>query len=201
MSIGRNFDQRSKNIDGLFDMLTEVQKKNGIEPTMTEALFDPVTKERINVFKRKKLEASGVDLSKYGEGNTKCKSCNKCEEKKMSNIERGVFVYNEDDLVDEEEGGIYVCEYCTHIGYDNAYRPEVCDMCDSCEECMDYINGECDGCEYSATFNSGRSYGELSTDTKITLNTEDESLIEEVKEDIPDYEVKKPVGGFTIMNY
>ena len=97
--IGKNLNLKGKNIDYLIDMLVETQKENGVEPTMHEALYDPDTNERINRFKRKKLEAQGVDLSKYG-----LKTKEKKSKSEISNIERGVFVYSEDDLFDETEG-------------------------------------------------------------------------------------------------
>ena len=199
--IGKSFDSRSKNIDTLIDMIIGVQKENGVEVTMREALFDPITKERINKFKRDKLEKNGVDLSKYSKDNSKCSSCGKCGERTISNIERGVFVYNEDDLIDDSDEE-YICEYCTKIGYDNAYRPDMCDTCDDCEECTEYMAGECDGCKYSSLYNGGSSYSEINNGkTDYTMNSEDELLIDEIEDGGPDYEVKKPDGGFTVMNY
>ena len=200
MSIGR--DMKTKDIDSLVDMLVNVQTENGIKPTMQEALFDPNTKERINIFKRKKLEAQGVDLSKYGENTPTCNgSCNKCSksDKHMSNLERGVFVYNEDDLIDEEEGN-YVCEYCTKIGYDGSYKPDICDTCDDCEGCTEYIGNECDGCAYSAIYNGGMSYGQSTQDTSL-IESEDQILLDEITEGGPDYEKKFSNGKFTILKF
>lgn len=201
MNFGKRLDTRSNNIDEYIDMMNNVKRENGIEPTMREALFDPVTKRRINKFERTRLELAGVDLSEYGNSSCSgnCKNC-KGHDKHMSNIERGVFVYNEDDLVDESDE-LYVCEYCTMIGYDGKYKPEVCDTCTSCEECTEYMNGECDGCGYSPLFNGGSSYGELTNGVENTMCHEDETLFEELEEDEPDYEVRYPDGGFTIMNY
>lgn len=200
--IGSNFDTKSKNIDNLIDMLIDVQKENGIEPTMREALFDPVTKERVNRFKRKRLEKAGVDLTEYGETPSKCSGCNKgCKdgENHISNIERGVFVYNENDLIDEEEGD-YVCEFCTKIGHKAQYQPDICDTCDDCEGCTDYASGSCDGCGYSVTYNGGYSYGQTSN-VSTELKSEDSLLLEDISNGGPDYDVEKPDGGFTIMNY
>lgn len=197
--IGNSLDSRSKDIDNLIDMMVNAQKENGIKVTMTEALFDPNTKERINIFRRRKLEKEGVDLTKYGAVEKSCNKCNKCGEKNISNIERGIFVYNEDDLIDEEEGE-YVCEYCTKIGYDSSYKPDICDTCDDCEGCTEYINGECDGCQYSLTYNGGSSYGQISSE-EIVIKSEDEILFDEIENGGPDYEVEFPDGGFTIMNF
>lgn len=197
--IGKTFDTKSKNIDNLVDMMVSVQRENGIEPTMKEALFDPITKERINVFKRKKLEEKGVDLSEYGESvtnNTKCDKC-KSKDKHVSNIERGVFVYSEDDLVDEEDG-IYVCEFCSKIGYQGNYKPDICDTCDDCIGCSDYMNGSCDGCEYSVTYNNGNAYGQGGTGTEVDAG--DSITFDEINND-PNYEVEKPTRKFTIMDY
>lgn len=201
--IGKNFDNRYSNIDKMIDMLIEVQKENGETPTMREALFDPVTKERINVFKREKLEKEGVDLSKYGNNDSvvnSCKGCNKCE-KGISNIARGVFVYSADDLEDDDDSeGEYICEYCTKIGYDGAYKPDICDTCDDCDGCAEYLSDTCDGCKYSVLYNGGSSYGETS-DEDIQMNIEDSTLLKDVEEGGPEYEVEYPDGGFTIMDY
>lgn len=201
--IGKEFDTRSKNIDTFMDMISSAQRDNGIKPTMQEALFDPVTKRRINVFERARLEKEGVDLSKYGNSKKSgCSGCHKCDkgEKPMSNIERGVFVYNEDDLIDESDD-MYICEYCTKIGYDNAYKPDICDVCDDCEGCTEYLSGECDGCGYSTTYNGGCSYGESNVEAEYQMNSEDSQLIDEIEDGGPDYEVMIPDGKFTIMNY
>lgn len=201
--ISNKFDSRSKNIDTYIDMIRNAQRDSGITPTMQEALYDPVTKRRINIFERERLEEKGVDLTKYGNARSSgCTGCNKCKdgERKISNIERGIFVYNEDDLVDESDE-LYVCEYCTKIGYDSSYKPDVCDTCDDCEGCTEYISGECDGCGYSATYNGGCSYGEINSDNDYQMNTEDSQLINEIEDGGPDYEVKIPTGGFSIMNY
>ena len=197
--MGGLFDSKFKNIDEAIDLLVSAQKENGITPTMREALFDPITKERVNKFKRAKLEKEGKDLSEY-HTNT-CGGCNKCNKNNISNIERGIFVYSEDDLIDESDEG-YICEYCTKIGYDNKYRPEVCDTCDDCEGCVEYTSGECDGCHYSNLYNGGMSYGESTNQDMTTrLNSEDSSLIDEIENGGPDYEVHYPMGRFTILNY
>lgn len=192
--IGRNLSQ-SNNIDDMIDLLIKVQKENGIEPTIQEALFDPNTKEKISKFRRRKLEESGVDLSDYGL-NTKCKEC---EKKRESNIARGIFVFNEDDLYDEEDGN-YVCEYCTKISYDGSYRPDVCDTCTECESCTEFKSEECDGCQYSTLYNGGSSYGQVS-DEEYHMNDEDIELFNELEEDVPDYEKELPDGSFSIMRY
>lgn len=202
--ISKQFDSRLINIDNYIDMMKNAQEANGVTPTMREALYDPVSKHKINMFERARLEKDGVDLTKYGNSNkVGCSgNCNKCQqgEKKVSNIERGVFVYNEDDLVDETDE-TYICEYCTKIGYDSSYKPDICDTCDDCEGCTEYLSGECDGCGYSATYNGGCSYGEVSNDSDYKMNSEDSQLIEEIEDGGPDYEVKIPDGGFSIMNY
>lgn len=201
MAISKAFDSRNQNIDNMIDALISIQKEHGIQPSMREALFDPNTKERINRFQRAKLEKEGVDLSKYNlHCNGNCSSCKK-EDTHTSNIERGVFVYSENDLVDEEDGD-YVCEFCTKIGYDGKYRPEVCDTCDDCDGCTDAIAGECDGCRYSAYYNGGITYG-VSTqqDENQFLSPEDSQIIEDLREEKPEEQIRYPDGGFSIMDY
>lgn len=201
MSLIHDMDSREKNIDKAIDMLVAVQKENGVDSHMRKVLFDPVTKARINRFHRERLEKDGVDLKPYGlEG---CKGCNSgCAKEKVSNISRGVFVYSEDDLLDDDDSDeLYICEYCTKIGYDGAYKPECCDICDSCEECREYRENECDGCGYSRTYN-GTSYGLTSEQSVIdTLNTEDTMIYDELDRDIPDEKIHLPDRKFSIMNY
>lgn len=202
MSITTEFSPRSKNVDEICDMIISAQQENGVQSHMRKAIYDPVTNERINKFKRAKLESKGVDLSNYtGCQCTGCsKDCDGKDKKPLSNIERGVFVYNEEDLEDDSDEG-YICEYCTKIKFDNRYLPEVCDICDDCETCMEYRNGQCDGCEYSQIYN-GMSYssasGESSSDN---MKPEDVALFEEINSGVPDYEVHYPTGKFTIMKY
>lgn len=202
MSMIKDLDAKEKNVDRAIDMLLAVQKENGIETNMRKALFDPTTNARINRFQRARLEQDGVDMKPYGVGD--CNGCNKCEKEKISNIKRGVFVYSEDDLCyddDDEPEGPYVCEYCTDVGYDGAYKPECCDICDSCETCREYINGECDGCGYSRTFN-GTSYGFVSEQTVTdTMSTEDSMIYNELDQDIPDETIHLPDRKFSIMDY
>lgn len=190
--ISRNLSQ-GNNIDDMIDLLIKVQKENGVEPTIQEALFDPNTKEKLSKFRRRKLEEAGVDLSDYGLDN----KCNGCDKKRESNIARGIFVFNEDDLYDEEDGG-YVCEYCTKISYDGSYRPDVCDTCTECESCTEFRSEECDGCQYSTLYNGGSSYGQIS-DEEYHMNDEDIELFNELEEDIPDYEKELPDGSFSIV--
>lgn len=201
MSLVKDLDAREKNIDKAIDMLIAVQKENGVEVNMRKALFDPTTKARINQFQRARLEQDGVDLAPYGLDN--CSGCNGgCKKETISNIKRGVFVYGEEDLIDDDDSEEpYVCEYCTKIGYDGAYKPECCDICDSCEDCREYRNNECDGCGYSRTFN-GTSYGVSGEQTVLdTMSREDTMIFDELDMDIPDEKIHLPDRKFSIMNY
>jgi len=196
MAISKAFEARSKDVDAVIDTLLEAQRENGIETHMRKALFDSKTKERINKFRRARLEAKGVDLSEYGAGDrSKCANC----EKHLSNIERGIFVYNDEDLIDDSDEP-YVCEYCVKVGFDSKYKPEECDVCEDCESCRDRINGLCDGCEYSITFN-GTTYGSLDdADVDVTIREEDQRVFDEI-DGGPDYNVHYGSGHFTIMNF
>lgn len=192
------FSSKEKDVDAVIDSLLEVQAENGVKSNMRKALFDPVTNERINKFKRAHLESKGVDLSNYGDIN--CSRCGKCKDKPISNIERGVFVYSEDDLIDDSDEE-YICEYCVKIGFDNAYRPEECDCCDACEGCREYQNGECDGCGYSILYN-GVPYSQVvGVGSSDSSPSQDADVYEEINSDVGDYDVHLPSGRFTIMNY
>ena len=193
--ISNAFETRKNDVDAVIDTLIKAQQDSGIETHMRKALFDPKTNERINKFQRARLEAKGVDLSDYPGNESKCKKC----EKHLSNIERGVFVYNDEDLIDGSDEP-YICEYCTKISFYNRYKPEECDVCEDCESCREHMNGECDGCEYSITFN-GTTYGSLDdADVDVTMKEEDQRVFEEIDSG-PDYTTHYGSGHFTIMNF
>ncbi|MCM1220944.1 MAG: hypothetical protein NC548_41305 [Lachnospiraceae bacterium] len=200
MALTKDLDEKEKNIDRAIDMLLAVQKENGVESGMQKALFDPTTNARINKFLRARLEQDGVDLKPYGVET--CGGCKGCQKKELSNIKRGVFVFDEEDLYDDEESEEpYVCEYCNKIGYDNAYKPELCDICDDCADCREYVAGECDGCGYSRTYN-GTSYGLTTEQTVVdTMNPEDSKIYNELDEQIPDEVIHRPSRKFSIMDY
>lgn len=164
---------------------------------MRKALFDPNTNRRINKFERARLEQRGVDLTPY---DSERSGCGTCPKKNISNIMRGIFVYSEEDLYDDDDSTPYVCEHCRAIGFDSKYKPEECDVCTECEDCSDYTNGECDGCGYSTLYNGGMTYGEASGEGQQDLIlSEDVSYIKQINEF--DDRPHKPDGGFSIMNY
>ncbi len=196
MSFVKQLDLRQRNIDLVIDTLVKTQEENGIHSNMTKVLFDPNSGQRINKFQRKRLEEKGVDLSRYK--GSDCSKCNKCDSKK-SNIERGVFVYGEDDLIDDDDDSRYICEFCTNIGFDGKYRPEECDMCEECEACNDYIHGECDGCGYSVLYN-GQPYGSLDdSDVDTDSINERQRLLDELEQN--DSMIHYPSGGFSVMKF
>lgn len=190
------------NIDEYMDALIDAQRNHGIKPTMVEAMFDPSTGRRINKFERARLEKSGVDLSNYVNGKSSCSgNCNKCNEKQLSNIERGVFVLTRNDLPYEEDDQPYICDYCLEIGYDGKYQPDKCDFCNQCDDCVDSMNGKCMGCMYSTFYNNGLTYAEVNEDVETSYNAEDELLVNDISENAPEYEIRKPLSGFTVMDY
>lgn len=152
------FTSRFNNIDAMIDILNEEKRKNGVKTTMERVMFHPNTNERMNRFQKKIYEKNPLNQKLVN-----LKKEEEPSEKPISNIERGVFVYDQNDIIDEDSSLPYVCEYCTQIDYTNRYRPDICDLCDSCETCNYYTNNECDGCEYSVTFN-GCTYSEATGD-------------------------------------
>ena len=178
-------------------MISDVQKENGEDNDMREALYDPHTMERINKFKRRKLELEGVDLTEYG-SDPISKSKDK-EDGEKSNIARGIFVFNEADLIDEEDGE-YICEHCFKTGSGCIYKPDICDLCHECDSCSEAMSGTCDGCAYSTFYNGGMSYGQASN-MEIQLTSEDTSLFDDITDGGPDYKKEKPTGHFTILDY
>ena len=198
--IGKHgFSRQSEtdNIDKVIDMIIDVQKENGIKTNMREALYDPKTMERINKFKRRRLEQEGIDLTEYGSDPVQNNSSVSNEHK--SNIERGVFVFNEADLIDEEEGE-YICENCFRIGSACIYKPDICDLCQECYGCSEAINGTCDGCSFSTCYNGGLSYGQA-TNMEVEMSPEETLLFDDIIDGEPDYEKEKPTGHFTVLDY
>lgn len=205
MAISKIESVRTDNIDNMLDSLIQIQKENGVESKLREAIFDPKTNQRVNVYRRKELERKGVDTSDYINSpvtkESKCKKCPKAIEKGISNIARGIFVYNESDLI-EDSGEMYICEYCTDIGRDNKYRPDKCDTCTSCIECNEYIGNTCDGCGYSTLYNEGSTYGELTNQNNDDfMKDEDRKLFVDIESDKPEFKRFEPTGGFTINDY
>lgn len=77
-------------------------------------------------------------------------NCTKCEKKcnynKFDFAMHGLF--EDESSVEEDDSEVYICEFCTALGYGKKYKPDLCDNCIQCESCSQYLD-ECSGCGYS----------------------------------------------------
>lgn len=140
------------NIDKLIDAFNSAQEAEGIKKTFAED------------------ENVGKSVSKRSDNNIQLPE----QTKKKGGWFCGVFMTEDDDFDDDDENGIYVCEYCDKLGYHQKYRPEICDSCRACDTCNQYEIGDCSGCSYSI-YRDGEYYrdkiseSELMSDKDIEL--------------------------------
>lgn len=135
-----DFNNNFTNIDTLLEAITKMQELEGIEPTFKESEY----------YKTKK----DPDKDEKSKCSHNCKACNaKCSNRDENIKERngGRFLqpFSTFEVEDDNDGEVYVCEYCDVPGYSRRYKPETCDSCTICESCNEYVNDECSGCEYS----------------------------------------------------
>lgn len=203
------------NIDALLDVYVETQKANGMDPKMEECEFDidvdgKITKIPITEKEDKKKESSCSGNCKDGG----CSHCHPKEDNSKKGTDTPWYMQNrlglfedamspelEDQLDDEDS--VYVCEYCTDIGYKKDYKSYLCDTCNVCESCAEFENEECSGCTYSI-YRTGRLYSaELADNGEEVLPEEDERMVlKDIKDGIQtDFDMRSPDLSFTILDY
>lgn len=182
---GKEIDltQTSINIDALLDVYVQTQKEAGKDPELEErnlVIDDSGNLVRSNKPKEEQKEKKSVGLGSF-------------------------YDLMSDELMDEEDEGPYVCEYCSDIGYRKEYKPHICDTCDTCGVCTEYQQDECSGCEYSI-YRTGRLYGEelRSHGVEVQLEEEEQNIIRTIQSrsyDNKDDELLTPSLSFTVMDY
>lgn len=175
-------------IDKVIDTYLIVQKEHG--------------NEKIVELKEKDFE----DIIGNNNGTCDSKKCSTCkshcksnqhedsseaQENKVTNLMAGKFVD------DEDEDDLYVCEYCTAIGYSEKYQSDLCDDCTCCETCSEYIDGDCDGCSYSVFRDGEYYYTKLGIEQ--LLCAEDLDIINSIGEEKVLQRFNP--SSFTVLNY
>ena len=144
------------NIDKMIEIFNETQVSVGQQPT----------------FARKDDAPSNIKIEKK-EQPKQC-NCSKCDKECHKNNDPITLtnppklhefeVDDEDPFGDDDD--VYTCDFCSALGYDNAYTPEVCNSCRKCESCEQYATGECEGCGYSV-YVDGKYYSEKIPESEL----------------------------------
>lgn len=146
------------NIDTLLDVLCKTQENLG-EPLIFKEVSGRVEK-----------------LSKSNNDNDS--EVNGCP-KRQSALKAGDFSMTmRMGMVDDDDDGIYVCDYCQVLGYSKKYKPEICDSCKVCESCAEYDDDECSGCSYSI-YRDGTFYRDKLSDEDL-FSQEDLKIINSI---------------------
>lgn len=185
----RNYDVTADgiNIDSMLDVYVNAQKEAGMDPGLEECEFEISNKG--DIIRKKPI----VDKEDEPEQKKCPGSCNKCgKDSKEKDDDKGFempwYFKNklglfEDSMSSEietndEDDEVYVCEYCSDIGYKKEYKPYLCDTCNVCETCPEYSSEECSGCEYSV-YRTGRTYAQELSDRgeDVPLDDDEQTLI------------------------
>ncbi len=177
-----DFSQSFVNIDTLCTVYSKTQELMGKTPTFKEN----GSKKGEEQPEQKKQTVVKTDAG--------CEGCHKeCANKKIDLSLHGLFGNTSEELSDEEE--IYICEFCTSLGYGNRYKPDVCDNCNTCESCREYMDEECSGCSYSR-WRDGKYYRDKLDDTDL-FSEQDLEVFESIKLDTKGGE-RMERGHFTL---
>ena len=201
------------NIDALLDVFVETQKANGMDPMMEECEFDIDNDGKITKVQTKKEDKKE---SAHCSGNCDGGCSHHCHPEKKSSEDGGIpwYMQNrlglfedsmspelEDQLEDDDD--IYVCEYCSDIGYKKEYKSYLCDTCNVCETCPEFENEECSGCTFSM-YRTGRPYSaELaSRGEEVALEDDERLVLKDIRDGVQsDTERREPDLSFTILDY
>lgn len=161
--IHQDYTQSTINIDTICDVLTTTQHNAGVTPTLEIAYLNETTGEKFRRFQRRSPEDEEAYEQAKASGNRpsflpdeeenepvkkKSHSQESGKGKRLSRFKTGTF----DVIVEgeDEEDDLYVCEYCSALGYRRKYIPTICDSCDKClDGCRQYRDGSCEGCSFS----------------------------------------------------
>lgn len=165
----RDLSEHWYNIDTIFDAIVEEESLRGKEPSLELAVFDVDTGEKYRRFqKRSEEEEERYQLSK---GTTERKS----ETTPISESGKAEW----DAAHKKEEEQIYLCEWCSKLGYQKKYNPELCDTCDICASCNEFEHYECSGCSYSR-YRTGKPYSEMVSIDNL-LSEEDQKVFSAIR--------------------
>lgn len=189
------------NIDDLLDVYKDALNEAGVETGLVESNLDVDSKG--NVYK----VSTTKDESKKG-----CSKCGKCdtEAKKQSgdiyhsNYTSGLGKFSDfmSPELEEDDDGIYVCEYCTELGYKKEYTPYLCDECVACETCSELESGDCSGCTFSS-YRTGRLYSEelRNNGQEVPLDEENVELMLKFDTEVYDNVRRTPSESFSVLDH
>lgn len=181
----KDFSQSFFNIDMVANMFVETQKTLGQTPIFKES-------ERSLAMKTHPLETTNVKYKPKEKVDENCDSCVKsCSKHRFLST----FDESDDEFISDDDE-LYLCEYCSSLGYNKKYMPETCDTCTKCECCAEYEDGDCDGCGYSTALD-GRYYREKIAESELFSDDE----LEKFRSIDPDKKEQEPFmmkGYFTL---
>ena len=174
---GVDFSNNFINIDTLIDVLSAAQKSEGVTPTFQLSLID----QQGN--KTRHVDNTEVTVDKEEKKST-CNGCKApCGKSKQGpdDFDWNILMspLGSSDYDDEDDGEPYICEFCDSLGYNQKYKPDICDKCSVCESCEQYEN-ECDGCEFSV-YRDGRFYRDKLSESEL-LDGQDLDSLNEMNE-------------------
>lgn len=168
-ALGHDLSSHFYNVDDIGDAIVNEEMARGLEPSLELAVYDCYSGEKYRRFQKRTEEEEERYLISKGQ---------MPEPKKPMDIsEHGD---KEWDAAHKEEG-IYLCEWCSKLGYKRKYNSEVCDSCHLCAECSQYERYECSGCSYSR-YRNGTPYCERLRASDV-LSKEDQVIFMEIKND------------------
>ena len=186
----RNYDVTadSINIDSMLDVYVNTQKEAGINPGLEECEFE--ISNRGDIIRKKPIVNDDDDNKpEEKECSGSCKKCGCHDKKEQSGAfeipwylknKLGLFEDSMSSEIDtsDDSDEVYVCEYCSDIGYKKEYKPYLCDTCNVCETCPEYSSEECSGCEYSI-YRTGKTYSQELADRgeDVPLGDDEQTLI------------------------
>ena len=153
-----DFSKNYFNIDTTIDIVNNTQKSIGQTPCFTE-------KQSPNIVGDKK-ETKPEPKQEETEKKHDCSKCNKqCHCKPTVDDKLDLKPFETEEYTDFNDE-LYICEYCSALGYNTKYIPEICDVCTKCECCEEYLNEDCEGCGYSV-YPDGRYYSEKIPESEL----------------------------------
>lgn len=187
--IGRDLTEHWYNIDTIFDAIVEEETVRGKEPTLELAVYDLDSGEKYHRFRRRSEEEE--ERYQLAKGTP-------TEKKKEKPISESGKEEWEEVHGKKEEPQIYLCEWCSKLGYQKKYNPEICDSCDTCASCAEYEHYECSACSYSR-YRTGRPYSE-SVPMEDILSKGDQVIFAEIREEQTG-EILEYIGDYSIKDF
>lgn len=143
------------NIDAMCDAMIATQVEHGKTPTMEVAYRDEVTGKKFRRFQERSKEEEEYYQSAVAHNHRQTPYALVGLEPKVVDKPKGPQVLSRfktgtfEVIIDDDDDGLYICEYCNKLGYRQKFIQAICDSCDDCTECSQRLHDECSGCSYS----------------------------------------------------